>query len=121
VDHRVKVDGYYYWVMRINPIDAEKRGINHHDLVKVYNDRGAGVFVADVSPLTAPGVVKTYESCADFDAYEYGDCGIVDLAGCANVLTSKRPNQKGTEGIAANSCLVEIEKWTVPMAELKRA
>ena len=121
VDHRVKVDGYYYWVMRINPIDAEKRGINHHDLVKVYNDRGAGVFVADVSPLTAPGVVKTYESCADFDAYEYGDCGIVDLAGCANVLTSKRPNQKGTEGIAANSCLVGIEKWTVPMAELKRA
>ena len=25
-DHRVLIDGYYYWVMRINPIDAEKRG-----------------------------------------------------------------------------------------------
>jgi hypothetical protein len=27
----------------------------------------------------------------------------------------------GTESIAPNSCLVEIEKWTVPMKELKRA
>ena len=43
------------------------------------------------------------------------------MAGCANVLTSKRPQQQGTEGIAANSCLVEIEKWNVPMKELKRA
>src|ERR1035441_6562928 len=34
IDHRVMIDGYFYWVMRINPIDAEKRGIRHHDLVR---------------------------------------------------------------------------------------
>ena len=35
-DHRVKVDGYYYWIMRLNAEDAKARGINKHDLVKVY-------------------------------------------------------------------------------------
>ena len=121
IDHRVMIDGYFYWVMRINPVDAEKRGIGHHDRVRVFNDRGAAVFAADVSPLTGPGIVKTYESCADVDAYEHDKYGVVELCGCANVLTSKRPQQMGTEGIAANSCLVEIEKWTVPMTELRRA
>jgi trimethylamine-N-oxide reductase (cytochrome c) len=121
VDHRVEVDGYFYWVMRINSTDAAKRNIRHHDLVKVYNDRGTVIFVADVSPLTAPGVIKTYESCADLDAFVHSDCGVVDLAGCANILTSKRPQQKATESTAPNSCLVEIEKWTIPMSELKRA
>jgi len=115
------IDGYFYWVMRINPIDAEKRGIRHHDLVRVYNDRGIAVFVADVSPLTGPRIVKTYESVADVDAYRHDKYGVIELAGCANVLTSKRPQQLGTESIAPNSCLVEIEKWSIPMSALKRA
>ena len=95
IDHRVMIDGYYYWVMRINPIDAEKRGVRHNDLVRVYNDRGNAVFVADVSPLTGPGIVKTYESVADVDAYRHDKYGLIELAGCANVLTSKRPQQHG--------------------------
>ena len=45
-DHRVKVDGYYYWIMRLNAQDAAERGINKHDLVKVYNDRGAVICAA---------------------------------------------------------------------------
>ena len=40
-DHRVKVDGYYYWIMRLNAEDAAARGIKKHDLVKVFNERGA--------------------------------------------------------------------------------
>jgi trimethylamine-N-oxide reductase (cytochrome c) len=121
VDHRVNIDGYFYWVMRINPADADKRGIKHRDLVRVFNGRGNGVFVTDVSALVPAGVVKTYESCADVDAYHHDKYGIVEFSGCANVLTSKRTQVPGTESIAPNSCLVEIEKWTVPMRELKRA
>jgi trimethylamine-N-oxide reductase (cytochrome c) len=121
VDHRVNVDGYFYWVMRINSVDAEKRGIKHGDLVRVYNDRGTGVYVADVSPLTGVGLVKTYESCADVDAYHHEKYGVIEFAGCANVMTSKRSQVPGTESIAPNSCLVDIEKWTTPMSELKRA
>ena len=45
-DHRVKVDGYYYWIMRLNTEDAKDRGINKNDLVKVFNDRGAVICAA---------------------------------------------------------------------------
>jgi trimethylamine-N-oxide reductase (cytochrome c) len=121
IDHRVNIDGYFYWVMRINRADAEKRGIKHHDLVRVFNNRGNGIFVADVSGLVGEGMIKTYESCADVDPYHHDKYGVVEFAGCANVLTSKRPQVPGTESIAPNSCLVDIEKWTVPMSELKRA
>ena len=75
IDHRVMVDGYYYWVMRINPVDAGQRGIRHHELVRVYNDRGNAIFVADVSPLTKAGVVKTYKSCADVEVFRDENSG----------------------------------------------
>ena len=34
-DHRVLIDGYYYWIVRIHPIDARERGIHDNDLVAV--------------------------------------------------------------------------------------
>jgi len=122
-DHRVPVDGYYYWVMRINPADAAARGVRQHDLIKVFNDRGAVIFVADVSPLVARGVIKTFESNADYDPVrDDGPTGFADRSGCANVLTPTRPQQKDTEGMAVNSCLVEVMKWSVPAAmKLKQA
>ena len=33
-DHRILIDGYYYWIIRINTKDAEARGIKENDLVK---------------------------------------------------------------------------------------
>ncbi len=108
-DHRVLVDGYYYWVMRMNPEDAQARGIEHHDLIRAFNDRGALVCAADLSPLTMAGVVSTFESCAEFDPLDRD--GFTDRGGCANVLTPERRALEGTEMIAPNSCLVQIEKW----------
>ena len=34
--HRVLVDGYYYWIIRINSGDAKARGIRDGDLVKAF-------------------------------------------------------------------------------------
>ena len=45
-DHRVKVGDWYYWVLRLNAEDAKARGIKKHDLVKVYNERGAVICAA---------------------------------------------------------------------------
>lgn len=120
-DHRLFVDGYYYWVMRINPVDAENRNVKQGDLIRAHNDRGAVIFVADISSLVAPGMVKTFESNADFDQYLDANGDLVDRSGCANILTSDRPQQKGTEGMAANSCLIEMEPWTASFENLKRA
>lgn len=118
-DHRVLLDGYYYWVIRLNPSDAQKRGICHHDLVRVYNDRADVICAVDVSPLMAPGVVKSFESSATFDWIEE-EGRIVDRGGCLNLLTPRRSQVKNTSGMGSNACLIEIEKW-MPSDKTKAA
>ena len=65
-DHRALIAGHRFWLLRLNPADAAARGIGHRDLVKIFNDRGAVICAADVSPLVTPGVVKSYEASAEF-------------------------------------------------------
>ena len=109
-DHRIAVDGYRYWVLRINAEDAQRRGIGQHDLVKIWNTRGAVICAADVTPTVAPGVVRANESCAEFDLVRTSE-GLVDRGGCLNLLTPGRPMTQTADGIAPNSCLVEVRKW----------
>ena len=110
-DHRVLVDGYYYWVARINPLDAENRGIKHHDLIRLHNDRGSVICAAQVTGRIMQGVVHSAESSAEYDPV--GEPGnSPDRGGCVNILTPKRHMTEKTTGSAPNSCLIEIEKWT---------
>ena len=110
-EHRVKAkDGYYYWVIRMNPEDAEKRGIKEGDIVKAYNDRGTVLLAAQVTERVPPGVTHSYESCAIYEPIgEPGESP--DRAGCINLLTPHRFISKNACGMAPNSCLIEIEKW----------
>ena len=50
-DHRALIAGHRFWLLRLNPADAAARGIGHRDLVKIFNDRGAVICAADISPL----------------------------------------------------------------------
>jgi trimethylamine-N-oxide reductase (cytochrome c) len=109
-EHRVRVGDYHYWVIRLNPEDAAARGIAQRDLVRVFNDRGAVVCVADLVQTIGAGVVKTFESCAEFDLLQT-DKGFVDRGGSINLLTNSRPQVAGTDASAPNSCLVQIERW----------
>ncbi len=109
-DHRVLIDGYYYWIVRINSRDAEDRGIKMHDLVKVFNDRGAVICAAQVTERVPPGTVHSYESCAVYDPI--GEPGkSPDRGGSINQLTPSRMMIKKSHSMAANSCLVQIEGW----------
>jgi anaerobic selenocysteine-containing dehydrogenase len=108
-DHRVLIDGYYYWIIRINTKDAGERGIRENDLVKVFNDRGEVICAAQVTERVPPGTVHSYESCADYDPL--GKPGeSADRSGCVNILTPSRYITKNSCGQAPNSCLVQIEK-----------
>jgi trimethylamine-N-oxide reductase (cytochrome c) len=109
-DHRARIAGHDFWLLRICPTDAAARGILHRDLVKVYNDRGAVICAADVSALVAPGVIKSFEASAKFQLVEVAG-ETVEIGGCMNVLTSDRPQTKGTSSMSPNSCLVQIDKW----------
>ncbi|WP_428312865.1 molybdopterin-dependent oxidoreductase [Hydrocarboniphaga sp.] len=115
-DHRVLIDGHHYWLLRVHPHDAAERGITHHDLIKVFNDRGIVICAADVSPLVARGVVKSFESSAVY-AVRIINGERVDFGGCMNTLTPGRSQSPDTESMAPNSCLVQIERWTTPMPE----
>jgi trimethylamine-N-oxide reductase (cytochrome c) len=109
-DHRVLIDGYYYWILRINAEDAENRGIGPNELVRVFNDRGAVICAAQITQRLSPGTVHSYESCAIYDPV--GEPGASpDRGGCINQLTPSRPIIKKSHSTASNSCLVQIEKW----------
>ena len=109
-DHRVFIDGYYYWIVRINPEDAAKRGIKQNDLVKVYNERGAVICAAQLTQRIRPGSVHSYESSAIYDPL--GEPGrSAERGGCINQLTPSRMMIKKSHAGACNSCLVEIQKW----------
>ena len=110
-DHRLLVDGYSYWVMRIHPDEAAARGIKQHGLIRVFNDRAAVICAADISPLMMQGVIHAFESCAVFDPVP-DPMGWADRGGCLNLLTPPRPQVQGTEGMGSVSCLVEIAPWT---------
>lgn len=108
--HRMLIDGYYYWVFRMNPSDAADRGVKHGDVIEVYNDRGSVLCGLETTDRLPKGIVHSYESCAD-----YRPVGVpgesTDRSGCVNILTPKRFITKNAHGLSVNSCLVEVRKW----------
>jgi molybdopterin guanine dinucleotide-containing S/N-oxide reductase-like protein len=109
-DHRALINGHYYWLLRMNDADAKARGIVDRSLVKVFNERGAVICAADVSPMVAPGVVKSFEASAEYQTVVVGG-ERVDIGGCMNTLTPSRSQIKGTSSMSPNSCLVQVEHW----------
>jgi anaerobic dimethyl sulfoxide reductase subunit A len=91
-------------VMWINHIDAGKKGIRSGDRVRVFNDRGALLIEALVTPRIMPGVLGIPTGAW----HNPGKDG-TDLNGCLNVLTTDRKTPQAN-GNAHHSCLVDIAK-----------
>ena len=78
-----------------------------------YNDRGGVLGIAKVTERIRPGAVHSWASASKFDPLEPGKPRSVDKGGCMNLLTNARLMSKIVEGMAPNSCLIEISKWEV--------
>jgi anaerobic dimethyl sulfoxide reductase subunit A len=89
--------------VKINPVDAEPRGIKNGEMVRVFNDRGEIVIPAEVTNRIKPGVVDVPQG-AWYDPDERG----VDRGGCANVLTRDRRSPGGA--MPSNTGLVQVAK-----------
>ena len=112
-DHRLLIDGYYYWIARMNPVDATARGVKNKDLIRLYNDRGSVICAAQVTERLMPGVVQTYESAAIYDPI--GEPGkSPDRGGCINQLTNQRSQSAKTSSMAPNACLIDFERYPQP-------
>jgi trimethylamine-N-oxide reductase (cytochrome c) len=109
--HRIKKDGYAWWPARINPVDAEARGIRQNDIVRLYNHRACVLCIAVVTERVRPGVIHSYASSARYDPLIPGRDDSPDKGGCVNMLTPSRMTSKNAPGMTPNSCLIEIEKW----------
>ncbi len=111
-EHRRLIDGFYYWIFRMNPKDAQDRGLKQDDIVEVYNDRGNVLCALDITERVPQGTVHSYEACSDYIPLgEPGGDGVVEKNGCINNLTISRFLVKHAHGMAVNSCLVEVRKW----------
>jgi trimethylamine-N-oxide reductase (cytochrome c) len=98
-------DGYKYEPLWINPIDANKRGIIHGDVVKVYNERGAVLGGAYVTERMMPGVVYM-DHGARYDPIVPGE---LDRGGAINTITPHNKTSKNATGMVVSSFLVEVE------------
>ena len=88
----------------INSLDAKPRGIEHGDLVKVFNDMGATLVRAKVTPRIMPGVLSLPQG-----AWYKPDKEGIDQGGCINTLTSQRPSPIA-KGNPQHTNLVQVVK-----------
>ena len=105
------IDGYYYWIVRINARDAARRGIRTGELVTLSNDRGQVICAAQVTERLPPGTLLAYEGSAIYEPT--GEPGASpDRGGCINLLTPSRNIIRKSHSTASNSCLVEVARVT---------
>lgn len=110
-EHRVRKDGRSYLVARISREDAEARGIEDDDLMRLWNHRASVVCAAQVTERLRPGTVSAYVGSALYQPV--GEPGrSTDLGGCVNMLCPSKSITRKGHGIKPNAVLIQVEKWT---------
>jgi trimethylamine-N-oxide reductase (cytochrome c) len=100
-------DGYFYEPLWMHPIDAEKRGIKHGDIVRVYNERGIVLCAAYVTERMLPGSVLVHHGArADLISID----PLIDRGGAINLIVPSKPTSRNTVGMVCSGILVEVEK-----------
>ena len=98
-------DGYMYEPVWIHPLDAEKRGIKHRDLVKLFNERGIVISAAYVTERIQPGALSQ-DHGSRFDLVTDG----LDRGGNNNILMPWRTTSPNATGMVCSGVLVEVAK-----------
>lgn len=104
--------------IRMHPRDAAARGFRDGDIVRVWNDRGACLAGVTLTEDMMPGVVEMATG-AWYDPVHPGEPDCLDAHGNPNVLTHDRPTSTLSQGPAAQSCLVEIDAWRLPLPPIR--
>ena len=99
--------------MRMHPADVAARGIAQGDVVRLYNDRGSCLAAVILDQDLLPGVAQL-STGAWYDPVSTGpdDPMPLEVHGNPNVLTGDRGTSRLAQGPSAQSCLVEVERFT---------
>ena len=101
-------DGYQYEPMWIHPSEAKKRGIEHGDIVKVFNERGTVLCAAYVTERLIDRTVYV-DHGSRFDPI---DAEGLDRGGAINLITPHAITSKTCTGMVVSGFLVEVAKVT---------
>ena len=94
--------------IEMNSVDANSRGINEGDIVKLFNDRGACLAGVNINDNIRPGVVQI-STGAWYDPEDSKNLKTICKHGNPNVLTKDKGTSKLGQGPIAHSCLIEVE------------
>lgn len=100
-------DGYMYEPCWLNPVDAEARGIQNGDIVKVFNDRGIILTGARISERVIPGAIVVNKGSRVDPIAPH-----IDRGGAANLISPTNQVSKHCRGFAVSGYLVEAGKVT---------
>ncbi len=103
--------------LTLNRQDADARGISEGDVVKVWNQRGAFLAGVIVSDDIRPGVAQIATG-AWFDPLNKAQPGCLEKHGNPNVVTEDVGASSLSQGCAAQTASVEVEKWSGPVPEI---
>ena len=103
---------------RMNPLDAADRNINDGDVIRLFNDRGACLAGVMLTENLRPGVIEL-ETGAWYDPQDPADPMSLEIHGNPNALTRDAGTSKLAQGPSAHSCLVEVEKYTGELPEIR--
>jgi biotin/methionine sulfoxide reductase len=104
--------------MRMNPLDADARGISEGDIVRVFNDRGAFLAGVRLSDALRRGVIQIATG-AWYDVLDPADPKSLEIHGNPNAVTNDIGTSSLAQGPSANSCLVEVERYDDDLPPLK--
>ncbi|RVT97702.1 Asp-tRNA(Asn)/Glu-tRNA(Gln) amidotransferase GatCAB subunit C [Rhodovarius crocodyli] len=98
-------------VMCIHPRDAEARGIEDGQVVRLFNGRGACLATARVTPDVMAGVVQL-PTGAWYDPIDPGEANPMCVHGNPNVLTRDKGTSRLAQGCTGQLTTVQVEAFT---------
>lgn len=103
-----KIDGRE--AVMLSPGDAQRRGIEAGNIVRIFNDRGETLAAAVITDDLRDGVIQL-PTGAWFDPQNPGDRKSLEKHGNPNVLTLDKGTSKLGQGPISHTTLVEVEKY----------
>jgi len=104
-------------IATVSHTEADKRGIEDGDMLRIFNDRGSTLAIAKVSEDVRDGVVLL-PTGAWYDPSEAAGAGGMEKHGNPNVLTIDKGTSSLGQGPMAHTTLVEIEVYNGEVPEV---